>query len=70
VPDQAVQLTTTGVAPGTSQQVRDRFPTGEVVSDPRWGELLTERGITVGHVSVYRWVQRFTPLLIESARPR
>jgi transposase-like protein len=23
-------------------------------------ELLAERGITVDHVSVYRWVQRFT----------
>ncbi len=32
-------------------------------------ELLAERGITVDHVSVYRWVQRFTPLLIEAARP-
>jgi transposase-like protein len=33
-------------------------------------ELLGERGITVDHVSVYRWVQRFTPLLIDAARPR
>jgi hypothetical protein len=32
-------------------------------------ELLTERGIEVDHVSVYRWVQRFTPLLAEAARP-
>jgi transposase-like protein len=24
-------------------------------------ELLAERGITVDHVTVYRWVQRFTP---------
>jgi IS6 family transposase len=32
-------------------------------------ELLAERGITVDHVSVYRWVQRFTPLLIDAARP-
>src|SRR5918997_5909024 len=32
-------------------------------------ELLAERGIVVDHVSVYRWVQRFTPLLIEAARP-
>jgi transposase-like protein len=32
-------------------------------------ELLTERGITVDHVTVYRWVQRFTPLLIDAARP-
>jgi transposase-like protein len=32
-------------------------------------ELLAERGITVDHVSVYRWVQRFTPELIDAARP-
>ena len=32
-------------------------------------ELLTERGITVDHVTVYRWVQRYTPLLIDAARP-
>jgi transposase, IS6 family len=24
-------------------------------------ELLAERGVEVNHVSVYRWVQRFTP---------
>ena len=30
-------------------------------------ELLAERGVTV--VSVYRWVQRFTPEFIEAARP-
>jgi transposase-like protein len=32
-------------------------------------ELLAERGITIDHVSIYRWVQRFTPLLIDAARP-
>jgi hypothetical protein len=32
-------------------------------------ELLAERGIEVDHVTVYRWVQRFTPLLAEAARP-
>jgi transposase-like protein len=32
-------------------------------------ELLAERGIQVDHVTVYRWVQRFTPLLAEAARP-
>jgi transposase-like protein len=32
-------------------------------------ELLAERGITVDHVTVYRWVQRFTPLLVDAARP-
>jgi hypothetical protein len=32
-------------------------------------ELLTERGVEVDHVTVYRWVQRFTPLLADAARP-
>jgi transposase-like protein len=32
-------------------------------------ELLAERGIEVDHVTVYRWVLRFTPLLAEAARP-
>jgi len=32
-------------------------------------ELLAERGIEVDHTTVYRWVQRFTPLLAEAARP-
>jgi hypothetical protein len=31
-------------------------------------ELLTERGIQVDHVTVYRWVHRFTPLLADAAR--
>ena len=33
-------------------------------------ELLAERGIEVDHVTLYRWVQRFTPLVIDAARPR
>ncbi|MDQ6852444.1 MAG: IS6 family transposase [Actinomycetota bacterium] len=32
-------------------------------------ELLAERGIEVDHVTVYRWVQRFTLLLAGAARP-
>jgi transposase-like protein len=32
-------------------------------------ELLAERGIDVDHTTIYRWVQRFTPLLAEVARP-
>jgi transposase-like protein len=32
-------------------------------------ELLAERGIEADHVSVYRWVLRFTPQLAEAARP-
>jgi transposase, IS6 family len=33
------------------------------VEEPR-----TERGVQVDHVTIYRWVQRFTPLLAEAAR--
>jgi transposase-like protein len=32
-------------------------------------ELLARRGIEVDHVTIYRWVQRFTPLLADAARP-
>ena len=32
-------------------------------------ELLAERGITVDHVTVYRWVQRFTPGVHRSRPP-
>lgn len=32
-------------------------------------ELLAERGIDADHVTIYRWVQRFTPLLIDAAKP-
>jgi transposase-like protein len=32
-------------------------------------ERLAERGIVVDHVTIYRWVQRFTPELIDAARP-
>ena len=31
-------------------------------------ELLTERGVEVDHVSIYRWVQRFAPEFAEAAR--
>ncbi len=33
-------------------------------------ELLAERGVDVDHVTVYRWVQRFTPEFVETARTR
>jgi hypothetical protein len=57
-----------------------RFPPEVILVAVRWylryglsyrdvEELLAERGIEVDHVSVYRWVQRFTPLLIDAARP-
>ena len=32
-------------------------------------ELLVERGVEVDHVTIYRWVQRFSPLLVDAARP-
>ena len=32
-------------------------------------ELLAQRGIEVDHVTIYRWMQRFTPLLADAARP-
>jgi transposase-like protein len=29
---------------------------------------LVERGVEVDHVTVYRWVRRFTPLFVDAAR--
>jgi IS6 family transposase len=29
-------------------------------------ELLAERGVEVDHVTVYRWMQRFTPLFADA----
>jgi hypothetical protein len=57
-----------------------RFPPDVIVLATRWylrfglsyrdvEEPLAERGIEVDHVTVSRWVQRFTPLLAEAARP-
>jgi transposase-like protein len=57
-----------------------RFPFDVIVLAVRWylrfglsyrevEELLTERGVEVDHVTIYRWVVRFTPLLAEAARP-
>ncbi len=57
-----------------------RFPPDAIMIAVRWylryglsyrdvEELLAERGIEVDQVTVYRWVQRFTPLLIDAARP-
>ena len=57
------------------------FPPAIIVMAVRWylryglsyrdlEELLAERGIEVDHVTLFRWVQRFTPELIEAARPR
>lgn len=30
---------------------------------------MAERGIEVDHVTLFRWVQRFTPMLVEAAKP-
>ena len=57
-----------------------RFPPDVIIVAVRWylrfglsyrdvEELLAERGVEVDHVTVYRWVRRFTPLLTEAARP-
>ena len=57
-----------------------RFPSEIVVLAVRWclryslsyrdlEELLAERGVEVDHVTVFRWLQRFTPLLADAARP-
>jgi transposase-like protein len=56
-----------------------RFPPEVIVVAMRWylryspsyrdvEELLVEHGVEVDHVTVYRWVQRFTPLLADAAR--
>lgn len=58
-----------------------RFPPEVILLAVRWylrfglsyrdlEELLAERGIEVDHVTLYRWVQRFTPQLVDAARPR
>ncbi len=43
-------------------------PAIRIVLPRRVEELLAERGVTVDHVTVYRWVQRFTPGFVEAAR--
>jgi transposase-like protein len=56
-----------------------RFPREVIAVAVRWylryglsyrdvEELLTERGVTVDHVTIYRWVQTFTPEFIDAAR--
>jgi transposase-like protein len=56
------------------------FPSDVIVLAVRWylrfglsyrdvEELLADRGVEVDHTTIYRWVQRFTPLLVDAARP-
>jgi transposase-like protein len=58
---------------------RFRFPPEVIMRAVRWylryglsyrdlEELLAQRGTDVDHVTLFRWVQRFTPLLIDAAR--
>jgi transposase, IS6 family len=68
------------VLPPPSAFTGFRFPREVIVLAVRWylryglsyrdvEELLAERGVQVDHVTIYRWVQHFTPLLIDAARP-
>ncbi|HWM05450.1 MAG TPA: IS6 family transposase [Actinophytocola sp.] len=70
----------TAVPAPRSSFARFRFPPEVIMLALRWylryslsyrdvEELLAERGIVVDHVTIYRWVQRFTPELIDAARP-
>jgi IS6 family transposase len=56
-----------------------RFPPEVIIVAVRWylrfnlsyrdvEELLIDRGVEGDHVTVFRWVQRFTPLLADAAR--
>jgi hypothetical protein len=68
------------VSPSPSSFAGFRFPPDVITLAVRWylryglsyrdvEELLAERGIVVDQVTIYRWVQRFTPLLVDAARP-
>src|SRR5437867_11082116 len=68
-------------SPAPSAFAGFRFPPEVIVVAIRWylrfglsyrdvEELLAERGVEVDHVTIYRWVQRFAPELIEAARSR
>jgi transposase, IS6 family len=57
-----------------------RFPPEVILLAVRWylrfglsyrdlEELLAERGIEADHVTLFPWVQRFTPILIDAAGP-
>src|SRR3954471_12022778 len=68
------------VRPASGAFAGYRFPPEVTLLAVRWylrfglsyrdlEELLAERGIEVDHVTLYRWVQRFTPQVIDAARP-
>ena len=65
---------------GSSAFAGDRFPSDVILLAVRWylrfglsyrdlEELLAGRGIEVDHVTLYRGVQHFTPLVAEAAGP-
>jgi transposase-like protein len=65
--------------PANSAFAGFRFPAEVIVVAVGWylrynlacrdvEELLVERGVEVGHVTVYRWVRRFTPVFADAAR--
>jgi transposase-like protein len=67
------------VLPPRSAFIGFRFPREAIVLAVRWylgyglsyrdvDELLAERGVQVEHVTIHRWVRRFTPILAEAAR--
>src|SRR5437764_7321421 len=67
-------------APPLSAFAGFRFPPEVIMVAVRWylryglsyrdvEELLAERGIDVDHVTLFRWVQRFTPILADIAAP-
>ena len=68
-----------GATSGSSAPAGYRFPREVIAVAVRWylryglsyrdvEELLAERGIEVDHVTVYRWVQTFTPVFVDAAR--
>jgi len=68
------------VQPRASSFAGYRFPAEVIMLAVRWylrfglsyrdlEELLAERRIEVDHVTLYRWVQHFTPLVVDAARP-
>src|SRR3712207_6316173 len=70
-----------GVSPPRSSFAGFRFPPEVISVAVRWylryglsyrnvEELLAERGVEVDQVTVYRWVQHFTPLLDDAAAPQ
>jgi len=48
--------------------VGDAVSSSETLSYRDVAELLAERGVAVGHVTIYRWVHAFTPEFIDVAR--